>query len=696
MPTVITATVVDSDSIAWANGSWVLSFTPAPGYPDVGIYNVNGVPLNPAVTSQSGVMDASGIFSLTCYTTSEVTPSGSSWVLSLSPNASVPASQYNFKTTGSSMNLSASLTAAINAPRFQAKGSGAYGYADVEALVQIVYGGAYWNVITKSVRVWDGTKFLDLVTGGSAATSNLFGPVKIASNIPATISSNQPSPTFQLSGNYWNGSASVIDSWTMTDSLGAGVNPTSTLAFTHGGTPGAVTASFPAPVLISGAANNLLISGSIAGSQTSISATGTDTNVGISLIPKGSGKTIITSALSVATSNAPAISLDFTGASLGFGVAANNAMVYFYPNVGGRRTIGFSGQGTGSGLVLPTSYALSFNSDAPGLADPPTASDVFVGRYAPSWISIQGQTAGQNPGNLALTHNSSASAGANWPGGVLRIQGSYWNGAAGAADLWQLVHSLSTPGTNPTSTFTLSHSGSPGTTLFSIATPTKITDATAAANGVGALVVTGGVSATGGLWVGGGALSGQGQFATFVYPSTNSVSSTAILIDLRNSAATGGVAVGLGLNGAQFAPTGVVAINSLSVSARVDGGTATASQAACIVATAQATGGATITQAVDFYAKTITAASSTITNAYGMYIEPQTAGATNNYAIFTTGSAFCSFGGNVGIGTTQPKAPLHVMNLPIYTTNALAIAGGLTAGAFYRNGADPDVVMVVH
>jgi hypothetical protein len=38
----------------------------------------------------------------------------------------------------------------------------------------------------------------------------------------------------------------------------------------------------------------------------------------------------------------------------------------------------------------------------------------------------------------------------------------------------------------------------------------------------------------------------------------------------------------------------------------------------------------------------------------------------------------------------------RVAGLPVYPNNAAAIAAGLTAGAFYRNGGDPDVVCVVH
>jgi len=40
--------------------------------------------------------------------------------------------------------------------------------------------------------------------------------------------------------------------------------------------------------------------------------------------------------------------------------------------------------------------------------------------------------------------------------------------------------------------------------------------------------------------------------------------------------------------------------------------------------------------------------------------------------------------GNVGIGTGAPTSKLQVVGLPVYENNTLALAGGLTAGAFYR------------
>ncbi|GEM_PF-3005138 len=61
-----------------------------------------------------------------------------------------------------------------------------------------------------------------------------------------------------------------------------------------------------------------------------------------------------------------------------------------------------------------------------------------------------------------------------------------------------------------------------------------------------------------------------------------------------------------------------------------------------------------------------------------------------------TATGYTFSNGNVGIGTTNPTSKLQVVGLPVYANNAAAITGGLTVGAFYRNGADPDMVAVVH
>jgi hypothetical protein len=50
----------------------------------------------------------------------------------------------------------------------------------------------------------------------------------------------------------------------------------------------------------------------------------------------------------------------------------------------------------------------------------------------------------------------------------------------------------------------------------------------------------------------------------------------------------------------------------------------------------------------------------------------------------------------VGVGLTSLTSPFGVASLPQYANNAAALLGGLTAGAFYRTGGDPDAVCVVH
>jgi hypothetical protein len=83
---------------------------------------------------------------------------------------------------------------------------------------------------------------------GSASGSVLLGAsgIGIGTGQTATSSTNFNSPSLQFTGNFWTGTVSSQDLWQTQDLLGSGTNPTSTLNFTHSGSPGAATVSMPA------------------------------------------------------------------------------------------------------------------------------------------------------------------------------------------------------------------------------------------------------------------------------------------------------------------------------------------------------------------------------------------------------------------------------------------------------------------
>lgn len=79
----------------------------------------------------------------------------------------------------------------------------------------------------------------NVFTGVNNFTNNT-----LVSNVnAATSGANQSSPFLELIGNAWNGTASIIDQWTIQNVLSTGTNPISTLTLNHTG-PGGGTISF--------------------------------------------------------------------------------------------------------------------------------------------------------------------------------------------------------------------------------------------------------------------------------------------------------------------------------------------------------------------------------------------------------------------------------------------------------------------
>lgn len=154
--TTVTGTVVDTDGTTWANGSWKVTFVPSPSQPNPNIYNINGVPLSASVMNQSGFLDGTGAFSFSVYQNAPITPVGSTWTVTICPNAITACGMYNFTAAGTSMNLSTPITGVIPVPRFHPV-SGSYGYTDAEAVLQLGPGSTYWNVASGCQRYYNAT-----------------------------------------------------------------------------------------------------------------------------------------------------------------------------------------------------------------------------------------------------------------------------------------------------------------------------------------------------------------------------------------------------------------------------------------------------------------------------------------------------------------------------------------------------------
>ena len=89
-----------------------------------------------------------------------------------------------------------------------------------------------------------------ILKSGTFGTVYTFGPdnapyqFTLSSPAAATNVVPQPSPQIVLQGDYWTGSASATDAWTVVNQPGAGANAPSALLFTHAGTTGGAYVDF--------------------------------------------------------------------------------------------------------------------------------------------------------------------------------------------------------------------------------------------------------------------------------------------------------------------------------------------------------------------------------------------------------------------------------------------------------------------
>jgi hypothetical protein len=157
--TAVTATITDSDSQTWNNGTWTASLV-SPSGPPQGCTTA---------TTVAGTMSGSGVITGSLCDNSLVGPSGSTWRFTICPNASANCSQVSTAVSGSTQNLSSVLSAGVTAPRFPAT-FGAHGYLDVEVSPTPQPGMTYYNVTTPAFRQWTGSAWASVGGGGGSGT----------------------------------------------------------------------------------------------------------------------------------------------------------------------------------------------------------------------------------------------------------------------------------------------------------------------------------------------------------------------------------------------------------------------------------------------------------------------------------------------------------------------------------------------
>lgn len=153
--TTVSATVVDQSSVTWANGTWALDFVPNPNSGSPPFWNGN--PFPSTQWHYSGALDSSGHFSQSVPSNNFITPSGSTYTVTVCPNATAQCSIIIRETfQGTSMDISTTIT--NNTPAISVKpGPLAIAYNDNQVNVQnSQVGYFYLNVTSGSPRYWNG------------------------------------------------------------------------------------------------------------------------------------------------------------------------------------------------------------------------------------------------------------------------------------------------------------------------------------------------------------------------------------------------------------------------------------------------------------------------------------------------------------------------------------------------------------
>jgi hypothetical protein len=164
---IVSGTISDPDGQSWNNGTWSAAIFSPNGTPFFGNTPVPTTTFGGSL-SGAGALISSGQF----FNTSTITPSGAMYTVTVCSQTSAPCNTFNTPVV-SGAGLIASINANITAPRYPVSVT-AHGYSDAEAIVTPLPGGSYFNVITSTLRVWNGS------TWQSSSGGSPYDPTNVA------------------------------------------------------------------------------------------------------------------------------------------------------------------------------------------------------------------------------------------------------------------------------------------------------------------------------------------------------------------------------------------------------------------------------------------------------------------------------------------------------------------------------------
>ena len=204
--------VVDADGFTWSNGTYFASLVLPPQISSASLMacTTAGGTFN---FTYSGNLSSTGTFTQTLPKNTLLTPPGSTWAITVCPNARAGCITYTTTITGTTQDITTALNAAAVGPRFQYS-AGAYGYDPVELITTVNSGMLFYNTTLGTLQVYN-SNALGVGLGGWQTNSTN----SLASTLQDEFCGHTPATTKTLGNLGWDITVLV-----------AGTNPVAAIA----------------------------------------------------------------------------------------------------------------------------------------------------------------------------------------------------------------------------------------------------------------------------------------------------------------------------------------------------------------------------------------------------------------------------------------------------------------------------------